>query len=337
MEKGARSRTQQARSVHDAPGSGGSMLYYKAAPTNGGGHSQPKSQRRLQWPARATWNLHIPAGQLRMRHHSTITYSSPPRWAGLTNMNKVDILLGFIVSPDSDTSTLPTHWAHALQHWGQMTWLMNPPRNTLPSPPPAYTQAIRWDADNDGDPEDPTCHEVHSWLRASFPHIYRAPAAWQRLPTMTNNTLQWAIALSLTPRLGKDFHRRWFTTHWTTLHAYWTHTCHEQYVATAQDGDTALAQAVNTGIKQRRRAHDDTPAAMDTNLRQAKARRTPPPHHTTNKSLHERDDADHCDDHRKQVLQGTNNYSNTDQTRPTAHRTLTKARQTEADARTTPV
>ncbi|ETV65660.1 hypothetical protein H257_17655 [Aphanomyces astaci] len=222
----------------------------------------------------ATWNLHIPAGQLRMRHHSTITYSSPPRWAGLTNMNKVDILLGFIVSPDSDTSTLPTHWAHALQHWGQMTWLMNPPRNTLPSPPPAYTQAIRWDADNDGDPEDPTCHEVHSWLRASFPHIYRAPAAWQRLPTMTNNTLQWAIALSLTPRLGKDFHRRWFTTHWTTLHAYWTHTCHEQYVATAQDGDTALAQAVNTGIKQRRRAHDDTPAAMDTNLRQAKARRT---------------------------------------------------------------
>ncbi|RHZ01106.1 hypothetical protein DYB35_007210 [Aphanomyces astaci] len=222
----------------------------------------------------ATWNLHIPAGQLRMRHHSTITYSSPPRWAGLTNMNKVDIHLGYIVSPDSDTSTLPTHWAHELQHWGQMTWLMNPPRNTLPSPPPAYTQAIRWDADNDGDPEDPTCHKVHSWLRASFPHIYRAPAAWQRLPTMTNNTLQWAIALSLTPRLGKDFHRRWFTTHWTTLHAYWTHTYYEQYVTTAQDGDTALAQAVNTGVKQRRRAHDDTPAAMDTNLRQAKARRT---------------------------------------------------------------
>ncbi|ETV68039.1 hypothetical protein H257_15809 [Aphanomyces astaci] len=91
---------------------------------------------------------------------------------------------------------------------------------------------------------------------------------------MTDNTLKWAITLSLTPRLVKDFHRRWFTTHWTTLHAYWTHMCHEQYLATAQDGDTALAQAVNTVIKQRRRAHDDTPPAMDSNLRQAKACQT---------------------------------------------------------------
>ncbi|KAF0721080.1 hypothetical protein AaE_010184 [Aphanomyces astaci] len=62
----------------------------------------------------ATWNLHIPAGQLRMRHYSTIMYSSPPRWTGLTNTNKVDIFLGYIVSPDTNTSTLPTHWAQAL-------------------------------------------------------------------------------------------------------------------------------------------------------------------------------------------------------------------------------
>ncbi|ETV69188.1 hypothetical protein H257_15017 [Aphanomyces astaci] len=158
-------------------------------------------------------------------------------------MNKVDILLGYIVSPDSDTSTLPTHWAHALQHWGQMTWLMtcsmtwlmNPPRNTLPSPPPAYTHAILWDADNDGDSEDPTCHETHG--------------------------------------LGS--------------------------------GHKAFSAA--------------------------------PTHYTPNKSLHEGDDADHRADHRKQGLQGTNNYSNTDQTRPTTHHTLTKARQTEAAARTTPV
>ncbi|ETV75065.1 hypothetical protein H257_10664 [Aphanomyces astaci] len=122
---------------------------------------------------------------------------------------------------------------------------------------------------------------------------------------------------------------------------------------TTRDGDTELAQAVNTGIKQRRRAHDDTPAAIGTNLRQAKARRTlnigtwlgqrhktfsaAPPHHKSNESLHEGDDADHRAGPRTQGVQGTDNYSNTDQTRPNAHRTIKKARQTEAAARTTPV
>ncbi|ETV69644.1 hypothetical protein H257_14667 [Aphanomyces astaci] len=87
----------------------------------------------------ATWHLHIPAGQLRMRYHSTITYSSPLRWAGMTNTNKVDILLGYIVSPDTNTSTLSTPCAQELQKWGQLPWVTNPPRNALPSPPPAYT------------------------------------------------------------------------------------------------------------------------------------------------------------------------------------------------------
>ncbi|ETV63560.1 hypothetical protein H257_19514, partial [Aphanomyces astaci] len=205
----------------------------------------------------ATWNLHIPAGQLRMRHHTSITYFSPPRFAGLTHTNKVDILLGYIVSPDTNTSTLPTHWAQALQHWGQMTWLMNPPRSTPPSPPtglqPCTPLGCRYRR-QPRRPDVPRCAQ----LAASQFSPYLSGTGCMAT-TMTHNTQQWATALSQ-PRLGKDFHRRWFTTHWTTLPAYWTQTCHEQYLATAQDGDT-LAQADNTGIKQRRRAHDDTPVA----------------------------------------------------------------------------
>ncbi|ETV75067.1 hypothetical protein H257_10666 [Aphanomyces astaci] len=123
----------------------------------------------------ATWNLQIPAGQLRMRHHSRITYSSPTRWAGMTNTNKVDIHLGYIVSPDTNTSTLPTHWAHALQHWGQMNVAHVSTAQHSPQPPTGVHSCTPLGCRYR---RRPRRSDVYSWLRASFPLIYRAPAAW---------------------------------------------------------------------------------------------------------------------------------------------------------------